>query len=227
MSIDDYYTRLIGLYDELDRLKPLHVCACGNCTCDVAGRLATDREEEKLRQFLIGINDELYATIRSNLLSTSPLPDLDRVYQACLQEEKSRGIARDRADKEEIHAFVLQTARPKARVTRPDKSKLYCSVCKRSGHDDNTCFKTHGYPDWWEDRNRGVQGSARPNSQPPHVAPPTAPRGWPKAVAATVVAANAVAATVVAANVVAGGGTDSMASSHGSSGISLPDLKPA
>ena len=216
MSIDDYYTRLIGLYDELDRLKPLHACACGNCTCDVAGRLATDREEEKLRQFLIGINDELYATIRSNLLSTSPLPDLDRVYQACLQEEKSRGIARDRADKEEIHAFVLQTARPKARVTRPDKSKLYCSVCKRSGHDDNTCFKTHGYPDWWEDRNRGVQGSARPNSQPPPVAPPTAPRGWPKAVAATVVAANAVA----------GGGTDSMASSHGSSGISLPDLKP-
>ena len=216
MSIDDYYTRLMGLYDELDRLKPLHACACGNCTCDVAGRLATDREEEKLHQFLIGINDELYATVRSNLLSTSPLPDLDRVYQACLQEEKSRGIARDRADKEEIHAFALQTARPKARVTRPDKSKLYCSVCKRWGHDDNTCFKTHGYPDWWEDRNCGVQGSARPNAQPPPAAPPTAPRGRPKAVVATVVATNAVA----------DGGTDSVASSHGSSGISLPDLKP-
>ena len=110
MSIDDYYTRLMGLYDELDRLKPLHACACGNCTWDVAGRFATDREEEKLHQFLIGINDELYATVRSNLLSTSPLPDLDRVYQACLQEEKSRGIARDRADKEEIHVFALQTA---------------------------------------------------------------------------------------------------------------------
>ncbi|KAA8549941.1 hypothetical protein F0562_001625 [Nyssa sinensis] len=129
MSIDDYYTRLMGLYDELDRLKPLHACACGKCTCDVASRFAADREEEKLHQFLIGINDELYATVRSNLLSTSPFPDLDCVYQACLQEEKSRGIARDRADKEEIHAFALQTARPKARFTRPDKSKLYCSVC--------------------------------------------------------------------------------------------------
>ena len=63
----------------------------------------------------------------------------------------------------------------------------------------------HGYPDWWEDRNRGVQGSARPNAQPPPTAPPTAPRGWPKAVAATIVAANAVA----------GGGTDLVASSHG------------
>ncbi|KAJ8623102.1 hypothetical protein MRB53_031631 [Persea americana] len=183
MSIDDYYTRLMGLYDELDRLKPLHACACGNCTCDVAGRFAADREEEKLHQFLIGINDELYATVRSNLLSTSPLPDLDRVYQACLQEEKSRGIARDRADKEEIHVFALQTARPKARFTH---------------------------------RNRGVQGSARPNAQSPPAAPPTAPRGQPKAVAAT----------VVATNVVAGGGTDSVASSHGSSDISLPDLKP-
>ncbi|XP_075504517.1 uncharacterized protein LOC142541957 [Primulina tabacum] len=198
MSIDDYYTHLMGLYDELDRLKPLHACECGNCTCDVASRFAADREEEKLHQFLIGINDELYATVRSNLLSTSPLPDLDRVYQACLQEEKSRGIARDRADKEEIHAFALQTAQPKARFTRLDKSKLYCSACKRPGHDKDSCFKIHGYPDWWEDRNRGVQGRARPNAQPPLAAPRNAPRGRRKAAAAM----------VVTSNDVAGGGSD-------------------
>ncbi|KAA8525941.1 hypothetical protein F0562_007959 [Nyssa sinensis] len=55
-----------------------------------------------------------------------------------------------------------------------------------------------------------------PIQTPPPAAPPTVPRGRPKAVAATVVVANAVA----------GGGTDSVASAHGSSGISLPDLKP-
>ncbi|XP_073045833.1 uncharacterized protein [Primulina eburnea] len=216
MSIDDYYTLLMGLYDELDRLKPLHACECGNCTCDVAGRFAVDRDEEKLHQFLIGINDELYSTVRSNLLSTSPLPDLDRVYQACLQEEKSRGIARDRADKEEIHAFALQTAQPKARFTRLDKSKLYCSGCKRPGHDNDSCFKIHGYPDWWEDRNRGVQGRARPNAQPPLAAPPNAPRGRPKAAAAM----------VVTSNDVTGGGSVSVDSSHESPGLSMHDLKP-
>ncbi|XP_062099863.1 uncharacterized protein LOC133805717 [Humulus lupulus] len=98
-----------------DRLKPLHACECGHCTCDVAGRFVADREEEKLHQFLIGIDDELYATVCSNLLSTSPPPDLDCVYQACLQEERSRGIAHVKADKEDIHAFALQTARPKDR----------------------------------------------------------------------------------------------------------------
>lgn len=72
MSIDDYFNRLLGLYDELGRLKPLHICSCGGCSCDVAGKFAGEREEEQLHQFLIGIDDELYGLVRSNLLSQSP-----------------------------------------------------------------------------------------------------------------------------------------------------------
>ncbi|KAG9140608.1 hypothetical protein Leryth_022488 [Lithospermum erythrorhizon] len=32
MSIEDYYNKLVGLFDELIRLKPLHNCTCGHCT---------------------------------------------------------------------------------------------------------------------------------------------------------------------------------------------------
>ncbi|CAH9115523.1 unnamed protein product [Cuscuta europaea] len=89
MMVYEYYTMLMSLYDELNRLKPLHACTCGLCTCDVAGKFAADREEEKLHQFMIGIDDDVYVMVRSNLVSHTPLPDLNRAHQAFLQEENS------------------------------------------------------------------------------------------------------------------------------------------
>ncbi|KAL2943038.1 Glycine--tRNA ligase beta subunit, partial [Bienertia sinuspersici] len=74
MSIDDYYNLLMDLWDDLDRLKPLHACVCGLCTCNVSGKFAVDRDEEKLHKFYIGIDDDLYATVRTNLLSQNHLP---------------------------------------------------------------------------------------------------------------------------------------------------------
>lgn len=72
MSIEEYYTRLMALYDELNRLLPSPSCGCSQCLCDVNGKLAAAREEEILHQFFIGLDDDLYGTIRSNLLSHSP-----------------------------------------------------------------------------------------------------------------------------------------------------------
>ncbi|CAH9079783.1 unnamed protein product [Cuscuta europaea] len=82
MSVDAYYTALMGLYDELYTLKPLPACTCGRCTCNVLGKIAAEREEERFHQFLVGIDDELYGTVRSNLLSQNPLPDIDCALQA-------------------------------------------------------------------------------------------------------------------------------------------------
>lgn len=33
MKVDEYYTKLMGLYDELARLKPLPRCECKKCDC--------------------------------------------------------------------------------------------------------------------------------------------------------------------------------------------------
>lgn len=73
MSIDDYSNCLTDLWDELDRLKPLHTCSCGLCTCTLPEKFAADRDEERFHQFLIGVDDELYSSVRSNVLSQMPL----------------------------------------------------------------------------------------------------------------------------------------------------------
>ncbi|GAA0139059.1 hypothetical protein LIER_00682 [Lithospermum erythrorhizon] len=115
MSIKDYYNTLVGLYNELSRLKPLHHCTCGNCSCDIAPKFASDREEEKFHQFLVGVDDELYSTVRSNLLSRVPVPSLDEAYQVFTHDEKSGGIARNKVDEVDVHAFAIQPERPKTR----------------------------------------------------------------------------------------------------------------
>ncbi|KAL2906542.1 50S ribosomal protein L5 [Bienertia sinuspersici] len=141
MTIEAYYTKLLGLYDELNRLKPLHVCSCGLCTSNVAGKFVEDRREEIFHQFLIGIDDDYYANVRSNLLSQSPPADLNRAYQALIQEERSRNNARDKVVTDETHAFAVQGNRPRASPrpasTRPfdgsDKSGFFVlTVIKRA-----------------------------------------------------------------------------------------------
>ena len=47
-----------GLYDDLVRLKPLHGCTCGLCFCDVPGKFFPDRDEEKLHQFHISVDND-------------------------------------------------------------------------------------------------------------------------------------------------------------------------
>ncbi|GAA0173539.1 hypothetical protein LIER_27131 [Lithospermum erythrorhizon] len=94
MSLDDYYNKLTGLFDELSRLKPPHHCSCGHCTCDVAGRFKIDWDEEKLHQFLVGVYDDLYEIVQSNLLSRVPAPSLDEAFSVLSQDEHSKSLAR-------------------------------------------------------------------------------------------------------------------------------------
>lgn len=103
MSIEDYYAKLMGLYDDLVQLKPLRICECGHCNCDIATKIADDRNDEILHQFLIGVDDDLYGLVRSNLLSRDPVPTLDEAYLALIQEENSKGIARDLSIKTDVH----------------------------------------------------------------------------------------------------------------------------
>ncbi|XP_021755434.1 uncharacterized protein LOC110720688 [Chenopodium quinoa] len=171
MSAEDYYTTLMGYFDDLLRLKPPHGCECGHCTCNVAAKYELDREEDKLHQFLIGIDDDKYVVVRTNLLSQQPPTTLDRAYQAFFQEERSRGITQGHAqlEKVEAHVFALSSdRRPSQSTTRVggyiDKSKLYFSHFKRFGHDNSGCFILHGYPPGWLEKY-GKKGGASSSGQ--------------------------------------------------------------
>ncbi|XP_021725291.1 uncharacterized protein LOC110692563 [Chenopodium quinoa] len=166
MTVEDYYTQLMGYFDDLLRLKTPHGCKCGSCSCGVAAAYEKDREEEILHQFLVGIDDAKYATVRTNLLPQQPPATLDRAYQALLQEESSRSIAQthNTVAGEDAHVFALPSDRRQFQLpNRVDKSKLYCHHCKRQGHDNAGCFVLLGYPNWWLEKY-GKKGRASPSA---------------------------------------------------------------
>uniref|UniRef100_A0A803M7A4 Retrotransposon gag domain-containing protein n=1 Tax=Chenopodium quinoa TaxID=63459 RepID=A0A803M7A4_CHEQI len=138
MTVEDYYSQLLGYFDDLLRLKPLHGCECGLCTCNVAEKLAKDRDEEILHQFLVGIDDN-----KSIALTKAPVV------------------------KEDAHVFALPSADRKQFTPRLDKSKLFCSHCRRSGHENSGCFLLHGYPSWWVEKY-GKKGGASSSGQQAH-----------------------------------------------------------
>lgn len=60
-------------------------CKCGGCTCDINQQVIDLSTEDYLRHFLMGL-DGIYATIRSNLLSQDPLPNIDQAYKRVIQD---------------------------------------------------------------------------------------------------------------------------------------------
>ncbi|GAA0152821.1 hypothetical protein LIER_11203 [Lithospermum erythrorhizon] len=152
MSLKDYYNKLTGLFDELARLKPPHRCSCGLCTCGVVVRYETDLEEERLHKFLVGIDDELYGIVRSNLLSRVHMPSLDEAM------------------------FYNKMKTLKMLL----KGRLMCTHCRQSGHDNSSCFKLHGYPPWWEEqRQLGKSQPTRTGAAPAVHAGPSREAGAP------------------------------------------------
>lgn len=117
-------------------------------------KLEKQREEEKVHQFLMGLDDVVYGTTRSSLLVTDPLPLLNRVYANLIQEERVKAISRTKEERTEIVSLAVQTGgRARGRGDTKDKG-IVCSNWNRTGHDTMGCFQIVGYPDWWGDRPR-------------------------------------------------------------------------
>ncbi|KAK9699375.1 hypothetical protein RND81_08G169900 [Saponaria officinalis] len=155
MTVAVYYGKLSMLWDELDKHEPLISYTCRKCECNVGKQHATRRDSDRLHQFLLGLLPDLYGSLRSVLLSQDPLPTLNRAFQTISQEERMRGIDRAKENIVESTGFTVRTSpRPPPRIipqlSKAEKKALFCSHCKKSGHDVTMCFDLLGeIPDWW------------------------------------------------------------------------------
>ncbi|CAH9061281.1 unnamed protein product [Cuscuta europaea] len=103
----------------------------------------------------MGLNSEFYGPIRSQILTHTPLPTLNRAYQQVTQEERVREMTQAKEDKGEIVGFAVRTeGRSKGQPAKADKSGLICTYCHLSGHEVSSCFELVVCPDWWGDHPR-------------------------------------------------------------------------
>lgn len=140
--------------------RPLRTCKCGKCECQLGYLQEQDREEEKVHEFLSGL-DENYRTVRSTLVSRSRIQPLEEVYHVLCQEEDLNTSSRTVDETTDVSAYAVQTRSRvhQSRSDEHDRSTL-CKHCNRSGHASDSCFAVVGYPEWWGDipRTRTVQG---------------------------------------------------------------------
>lgn len=82
LTVTQYFTKLQKLWDELSSLRPLPVCSC-----EASKKLDEQKQEDKLIQFLMGLN-EGFENIRSSILVMEPLLDIEKAYSMVTKVEK-------------------------------------------------------------------------------------------------------------------------------------------
>lgn len=120
----------------------------------MAAQLEKQREEEKVHQFLMGLDEVSFRTTRSNILATDPLRSLNRVYATMVQEERVKVIAKTMEERGMVVGLMLQIGTKGKGCGDHGESSLTFSNCWKSGHDAKGCFQIIGYPEWWGDRPR-------------------------------------------------------------------------
>ncbi|XP_074336341.1 uncharacterized protein LOC141673489 [Apium graveolens] len=152
-NVVDYFTKLKMLWDDIDALCLIPVCSCG-CTCGASQKLSKFQQDQRMIQFLMGLNDS-FTAIRGYILMRSPLPSIGRAYSFFLQEETQREIHSNSQFLADSASLAVNSNRFNyntnygnypAGKRGTDAKKIHCNYCKKPGHVIDKCFKLHGLP---------------------------------------------------------------------------------
>ncbi|XP_071719591.1 uncharacterized protein [Rutidosis leptorrhynchoides] len=136
MSINEYYTKIKCVWEELDSLNQLprfNVAALDVINLLLA-TINLQKEEQHLFQFLNGL-DEHFRSLRSQLLLLSPSSSVETACSMKQLEEAQR----------EMFSAIETTA---LYSSMPHKDKDKCSICDFKWHTPKWCWEKVGYLPW-------------------------------------------------------------------------------
>nr|GMD71467.1 Integrase, catalytic core [Ipomoea batatas] len=107
-TVSTYYTKLKSLWDEMNCTAPLPMCNCQGCKCNLSKKYAELREKEQHYDFLMGLDEE-FNTVKSQILSTRPIPSLGVAYHMVSEDEQQRLISSTAKHGTEMTAFHVQS----------------------------------------------------------------------------------------------------------------------
>lgn len=148
-DIAGYFTKIKLLWDELDALHCSVMCAC-DCTCGGKSKRLKSLQDERLIQFLMGLNDS-YGSIRSNIIMISPLPSVNLAYSLLIQDEKQKEIYHNPQSPADLSSYsavqqpILGT-KSQSYEYKGKKNNLVCPHCKKPGHSIDKCYRIIGFP---------------------------------------------------------------------------------
>ncbi|ESQ37319.1 hypothetical protein EUTSA_v10003063mg [Eutrema salsugineum] len=84
-TVQDYYAKMKLMWDAIDEFEPLMECCCGGKSCKVIKALIEQRDKQRRRQFLMGLDAGRFGNVRSNILCMSPPPNLNAVFSMIIR----------------------------------------------------------------------------------------------------------------------------------------------
>ena len=92
MTIEEFYTKIKGDWDELGSLDPTAVCNCYGCECKLTKKANKSQQGKRLIPFLMKLNNKYHQT-RSNILMMKLVPTVAKTYGILLQEQVHQVIS--------------------------------------------------------------------------------------------------------------------------------------
>lgn len=77
-----------AVWEELQNYNTTKVC-----TCAAAADILKEREDDRVHQFLFGLDLPRFSNIWSTITGEDPLPPLNQVYSRVVREEKNQNIS--------------------------------------------------------------------------------------------------------------------------------------
>ncbi|XP_075091857.1 uncharacterized protein LOC142172007 [Nicotiana tabacum] len=159
-DIAGYFTKLKLLWDELDALYTTVTCSCA-CTCGGKVKLVKSLQDERLIQFLMGLNDTY---------SPFKMRDTGKAY---VNPQFLGDSSSFLATHQNISGQKSQSSDSKGK-----KNNLICSHCKKPGHSVDKCYRIIGFPsDFKFTKTPKFHGSVKGNAVLSFPAQPTGNTG--------------------------------------------------
>lgn len=142
-SVSSLITKINMLWDDIDSLFLVHVCTRG-CKCGAAQKTTQFHQNQRVIQFLMGLNDS-YHMMRSSILMKSHLPTLGHAYSLLLQEEAQKEI-HSTSHFLSVSAFLtVNSSKSQFKEKINAIKSLHCTYFKKPGNLIENCYKLHGF----------------------------------------------------------------------------------
>ena len=135
-SVSVYFNKWKRYWDELGSVISYSACKC--CKCGESEKMKKMLEEDKLLDFLMGLNKE-FVNVRGNILMMSPLPSLESGYALILSEERQRDSIKNRKEEGNSSTFANSAGvsyKPQQKLEWQNENrslKVPCSFCGKMG----------------------------------------------------------------------------------------------
>ncbi|XP_050229563.1 uncharacterized protein LOC126678711 [Mercurialis annua] len=190
LSVNEYFTHLKTIWDELKSLRSLPLCTCEpKCSCGLIETVEKNTSNDHVIRFVKGLNDS-FGTIKTQILMMKPLPKINKAFSMAVQFERqligfrvkptvdanafmAKGFYEANYDDSGyesnvcyargrgINSYRSGNVRGRGNyMPIPALKQKLCSYCGLTNHTIDYYYKKHGYPPGFQPKFRGESSYA-------------------------------------------------------------------